>query len=194
MTGAVADCERILAGAWGQPINALSAAAYLVAAITVWRRSGRAWVAAALAATGIGSILFHGPMPIGAQWLHDVTLIWLLVVVGTEDTPMARWGTWPSLVVLGLVVALLPASVVPLGAVAGIGAVASVLARDRSRRVLAAVGLLALGVAAARLGATGGPWCDPGSLVQPHAAWHLLSAAAVATWAGAWASVTDDGP
>jgi hypothetical protein len=27
---------------------------------------------------------------------------------------------------------------------------------------------------------TGGPWCDPDSLIQGHAAWHLLDAAAVA--------------
>ena len=32
-------------------------------------------------------------------------------------------------------------------------------------------------------GRTASPGCDPNSLLQPHAAWHLLSAAALATWA-----------
>jgi hypothetical protein len=38
---------------------------------------------------------------------------------------------------------------------------------------------LAAGGLLARLGRTGAPWCRPRSLVQPHAAWHLLAAAAV---------------
>ena len=46
---------------------------------------------------------------------------------------------------------------------------------------------LALAAAAAGsacwwLGRTGGPWCDPDRLLQPHAAWHLLGAAALAAW------------
>ena len=33
------------------------------------------------------------------------------------------------------------------------------------------------------LGRTTSPVCDPDSLLQPHAAWHLLAAAALAAWA-----------
>ena len=29
---------------------------------------------------------------------------------------------------------------------------------------------------------TASPWCDPDSLFQPHAAWHLLGAAALGAW------------
>ena len=32
-------------------------------------------------------------------------------------------------------------------------------------------------------GRTSSPWCDPDRLLQPHAAWHLLGAAALAAWA-----------
>jgi hypothetical protein len=42
---------------------------------------------------------------------------------------------------------------------------------------------LAAGAAAWTLGRTGGPLCDPDSVLQGHAAWHLLSAAALAAWA-----------
>ena len=31
-------------------------------------------------------------------------------------------------------------------------------------------------------GRTGSPWCDPDSLLQGHAGWHLLTAAALAAW------------
>jgi hypothetical protein len=49
---------------------------------------------------------------------------------------------------------------------------------------------LALGAAAAGAvcwwaGRTASPWCDPDSLLQAHAAWHLLGAAALACWTAA---------
>jgi hypothetical protein len=40
---------------------------------------------------------------------------------------------------------------------------------------------LAVGLAAQAFGRTGGPWCRPDSLLQPHALWHVLTA--VALWA-----------
>ena len=45
------------------------------------------------------------------------------------------------------------------------------------------VAALAVGVTAYLLGRTGGPLCRPDSLLQPHALWHLLTAAAMAAWA-----------
>ena len=42
---------------------------------------------------------------------------------------------------------------------------------------------LAVGVTAYLLGRTGGPLCRPERLLQPHALWHLLTAAALAAWA-----------
>jgi hypothetical protein len=35
------------------------------------------------------------------------------------------------------------------------------------------------------VGRTASPWCDPDSLLQGHAVWHLLAAAALAAWARA---------
>jgi hypothetical protein len=40
----------------------------------------------------------------------------------------------------------------------------------------------AAGAACWWLGRTASPWCNPDSLVQPHAAWHLLGAVALACW------------
>jgi hypothetical protein len=40
---------------------------------------------------------------------------------------------------------------------------------------------LAVGLVAQVFGRTGGPWCRPDSLLQPHALWHALTAAAL--WA-----------
>ncbi|HLF43892.1 MAG TPA: hypothetical protein VJA46_10265, partial [Acidimicrobiia bacterium] len=80
--GAAADCESIGVGLLRQPVNSLTTLAFAVAGIVVMtRRPERLWVGIALIATGIGSFLFHGPMPGGSEWAHDVTLAWLLLVV-----------------------------------------------------------------------------------------------------------------
>ena len=52
------------------------------------------------------------------------------------------------------------------------------------RRVAYRVALAATAAGAACwwAGRTAGPWCDPDSLFQPHAAWHLLGAAALLAW------------
>jgi hypothetical protein len=60
------------------------------------------------------------------------------------------------------------------------------LARRGPRRRAAYRAAWALAVAGAAgwwLGRSASPWCDPDSLLQGHAAWHLLGAAALACWA-----------
>ncbi len=49
----------------------------------------------------------------------------------------------------------------------------------------AALAATAAGAACWWAGRTAGPWCDPDSLLQGHAAWHLLGATALACWARA---------
>lgn len=56
-------CERLGPGYWAEPLNAVSNAAFLVAALILWRRGAglpmvRA-MAAAVAVIGVGSYLFH---------------------------------------------------------------------------------------------------------------------------------------
>jgi len=45
-----------------------------------------------------------------------------------------------------------------------------------------ALATAAAGAACWWLGRTASPWCDPDSLLQPHAAWHVLGAAALGAW------------
>ncbi|HMQ92817.1 MAG TPA: ceramidase domain-containing protein [Amaricoccus sp.] len=58
-------CERVDAGYWSEPVNALTNGAFLVAAIIAWRIAARRGdrggqlLAAVLFAIGVGSYLFH---------------------------------------------------------------------------------------------------------------------------------------
>jgi hypothetical protein len=156
------DCERLHGGLVAQPVNTASALAYL--AVGVW--------------------LVGGALPPGAA-PHRRRLAFGLAVaaagVGSVDyhgpgSPAAR---------------LLHDG--GLYAVAGFVAwheVARRVGRDRltpGRRAAyrTAVAATAAGAACWWLGRTGDPLCDPDSLVQGHAAWHLLTAAALACWAAA---------
>lgn len=155
----------------------------MVAGLVVARRADDRWLAAALAATGIGSFLFHGPMPPGSQWAHDVSIAWLLVVAAATTTRWESQLAVPSAVVLGLTFALAPGVAVPTTVVIAILAIPFIAWRDRRPRTFAALGLLVVGAVVARLSATGGPWCHPDSPLQGHAAWHVLAATAIAWWA-----------
>jgi hypothetical protein len=137
------DCEALHDGWLAQPVNALSSIAYIVAGTYVLRRGGPGTPALALAlgVVGVGSVLYHGPVPPGAELAHDGSIVALAVAV-----PIAwrrRWLRWP------------PAAALVAGAAA---IVVNLLTR------------------------TGAPLCRPSSLLQGHAAWHVLTAIAIALW------------
>jgi hypothetical protein len=135
------DCEALHAGWLGQPVNALSSLAYVLAGAYVLRRGGLRASALALAAAGVGSLLYHGPMPWGAGLAHDGSIAAVVVTV-----PFAwRRGA----------VGRPPPAALAVGAVA---VVLNLLTR------------------------TGAPLCRPGSLLQGHAAWHVLTAVALGLW------------
>jgi hypothetical protein len=56
-------CERLGPGYWAEPVNAATNAAFVLAALLVWRRTAGLPLARAmagvLAAIGVGSYLFH---------------------------------------------------------------------------------------------------------------------------------------
>lgn len=181
--GAAADCEAIGTGFLGQPVNGLTTLGFIIAGVFVAsRRRDRRWVGIALVATGVGSFLFHGPMPAGNEWAHDVTIAWLLVVVAAAGTRAESYSHLPALAVLGVGFALAPAWGDPIAVALTVVAIVSVL-RSRDRHALLPLSLLALVAIYGRLGATGGPFCDPESVFQPHGVWHLGSALAVTWWA-----------
>src|SRR5690606_37390505 len=152
ITGAVADCERILEGFWGQPVNALTSLGFsLAGAWLIRRRPERRMVGIALIGVGLGSFLFHGPMPPGAQWAHDVTLGWLLVVVGLDAIGRIRYA-WPALAILGLVIAVAPGLADPLAVAGTIFVVGAFLFRPGWRTSIPPLLLLGLAAVAGRLG------------------------------------------
>ena len=57
----------------------------------------------------------------------------------------------------------------------------------RMKRLLCG-GAMALAFGIWNLSKTGGPWCDPHSLLQGHAVWHVLGAVAAFCLYRLWAS------
>ena len=81
------DCEALRDGVLGQPANTVSSLAYLAAAAYVLRKGGPPGPAVALALVGVGSVLYHGPMPPGAELVHDTAL----VAVAAAALAVAWW-------------------------------------------------------------------------------------------------------
>jgi len=205
------DCEAIRAGFWGQPVSTLSALAFF--AVGVWvvrlvpRSHGRrievGLFAATLFANGVGSLLYHGPRPEGALWLHDLAIATFLGLVVAVDAEALVGRRGPGLAAYAAVIAAAglllfaaPDAQRPLFTVLGVSAGALELVSWRrglrphpmegpTPRVIAWLGglvVLTLGGIAFFLGRNSSPFCDPSSLLQWHAVWHLLEAAAMATY------------
>jgi hypothetical protein len=180
--GALRDCETVATTVLGQPVNSLTTIAFLLAGALIIRRSNHLWVGIASIATGVGSFLFHGPMPPYADWVHDVTLAWLLLVVAGTGRSWERWAKLWGLLVIAALLAV-PGTAEPLSIALAASAIALLVLEDRSFATLGPLTLLVLVALIGRLGATGGPLCDPDSVLQPHGLWHVGSAAAVTWWA-----------
>ncbi|HKZ20524.1 MAG TPA: hypothetical protein VJQ57_10470 [Acidimicrobiia bacterium] len=198
LTGAEVDCERVLSGFLGQPVNTITSLGFVVAGLIAYRRGARPPTATLIAAVGVGSVVFHGPMPSWAEFVHDLTIGWMLVWVILTEMKWLRWWMLTFLAV-GLLM-LVPAIADPSQAVLSGGAVVLILRRPEG---YLAVGLLAIGAIVGTLSRTGWPWCRPDSVWQGHGFWHLASAAALALWAlsprqpsarGSAGSVSGPGP
>jgi hypothetical protein len=156
------DCERLRDGLIGQPVNTASALAYVAVG---------AWLLARGRPQGSGE-----PRPVGRVALG---LAVAAAGIGSVDyhgpgSPAAR---------------LLHDG--GLYAVVGLVAWREVARRVRRHGLApgsraayrAALALAAAGAAGWWLGRSDSRWCHPDSLLQGHAAWHLLGAAALACWA-----------
>ena len=158
------DCEHLHHGLVAQPVNTASALAYV--AVGAWL-VGRGLRSGAAARPG------PGPVVVG--------LAVAAAGVGSVDyhgpgSPAARLLHDGGLyAVVGLVAWHEVARRVGQAR----------LAPGRRAAYRAALAATAAGAACWWLGRTASPWCDPDSLLQGHAAWHLLGAAALAAWA--WA-------
>ncbi|MGZ8624414.1 MAG: hypothetical protein ACXWYQ_09670 [Actinomycetota bacterium] len=215
-TVGIGDCEAMRDGFIHQPANATSSLAFLLAAAWIaWRaaevRPERAELfvlAACVAANGIGSFGFHGPFGASFRWFHDLSALSIPLFVAVHDAGLVRGtairtrlaGVATGVAIVGALLAAWPHLLVPLGFVgavaAGLGELAAFRAGYRPRPghasgvQLAAwgvvLGALALAGLAFLLGRSTSPWCRPESLLQAHAAWHLL--VAVGSVAYAWAA------
>ena len=179
--GAAVDCEAIGLGLLGQPVNALSSLALVIAGLIVLDRDR--WVAAALAATGLGSFLFHGPLAPGGEWIHDVTLAWLILIVGMRSRGWERRYGAVGLAAIAPVFYVAPAVADPLTAALVVVTLLMLVSDSRRLDTVGPIALLGLSAVIGRLGATGGPWCNSESLLQTHALWHVGAAVAVGWWA-----------
>jgi hypothetical protein len=190
------DCERFTDGFLGQPANMTTAFAFVVAAllILVARRGvgpNRAVFAGLVAATGIGSVVQHGPHPAWQAYAHDLPLVGLTLFIAFDAVNDLRgrrashaWWLVPMLALWPLM-AVLPWTSQVTQVAAAAAAIGLALARAWRRpttrpTLLGTLVLLGIGSTIGTLARTGWPLCNPDTLLQGHAAWHVL--AALAMW------------
>lgn len=199
------DCEQLGAGFLIQPVNAVSSLAYTVVGLAMVRWAGEPsgrerWIRLlfvfGMTATGIGSLLYHGPQWAGSHFVHDITFLVVVLVLGVADVATARgWDDRTLVVVLGCLSAVAAVALIVIPEATNVMTVLAIaflivgdiaLFGDGGRGSTAyrfALILAVLAVASMLLGRTGSPLCAPESPFQAHALWHLLSAAALAAYA-----------
>ena len=185
---AASDCEHCRDGAVSQPANAVSSLAYVVAGADLLRRPHPdrpfAW---AVIAVGLGSVAYHGPGGVAGRWAHDASLIAMLGLLVLTDATVADGRAMPDAAIAGVVGAAAVAahprtSEYAQGAVGAMAVAAEArrhLTQATIREAAVSLPLLTAGLGLQILGRTGERWCRPDSLLQPHAAWHALTAAAL---------------
>jgi hypothetical protein len=198
-----AVCEQYRLGFLGQPANAVSSVAFVVAAASILsthrrnRRSGDASLAdrqslifaLLVAGVGVGSFIQHGPHPAWQAYAHDLPLAAVLMFVAVDATsdltgrelPPAWWLV-PSAAMVP-VVASGPTASTDVQAVIAAAAIGLNFARARRRpamrrRVVAALGTAVAGAVISAV-ADRSALCRADSLFQGHAVWHVLAAAAL---------------
>ena len=154
------DCEAIHDSLLSQPVLAVSSLSFVAAGgwlLWVWR-----------------------DLPTPQRWpASSYAGLLVLVGVGSVDFHGPQSPAAQVLHDLPIALALGQAVAVPLSRLMRRR---PVLRRGGRARVVSVAGLAALAAATYAAGRTSAPWCDPDSLAQPHAAWHVLSAAALALW------------
>lgn len=206
------DCERRDDWLLEQDVNAWTSLAYVAAgAVLAWevrqRRLPRAVLALAVMAVaeGFGSLLYHGSKSDIGQFLHDVPLIGALGFVAGWHVGRLRSfadrgalvGTATGITVAALLWAVAPGTVNIAVAVAAAVTVAASWQARRSgmTRVWTApvLGLSAVAVGFWAIGSSESPACDADSWLQPHGAWHLLTALLALAWVdSAYAALDPD--
>jgi hypothetical protein len=155
------DCERLHDGLVAQPVNTASALAFVAVGAWLAGRGLRAAGGPARPATVAFGVAVAAA-GIGSVDYHGP---------GSPAARLLHDGT--LYVVVGFVAWREVARRVGRARLTSRGRVA----------YRAALATAAAGAACWWAGRTASPWCDPDSLLQGHAAWHLLAAVALACWA-----------
>jgi hypothetical protein len=166
------DCERLHDGLIAQPVNTASALAYVAVGAWLIGRGLRPGTAGRPSPGQPGTVAFG--VAVAAAGIGSVDY-------HGPGSPAARLLHDGGLY-----------AVVGLVAWHELARRAGRSRRTRSGRVAyrAALAATAAGAACWWAGRTASPWCDPDSLLQGHAAWHLLGATALACWG--WAVLAPD--
>ncbi len=95
-------CERTDFAYWSEPVNALTNAAFLVAALVMWRRTAGQPFARALCAIlfaiGVGSWLFHTHATAWASLADTAPIgLFILVYLYGANRRFLGWPVWASL-------------------------------------------------------------------------------------------------
>ena len=96
-------CERIDASYWSEPINAITNAAFLIAAFILWHRVRGQGLPLAmalvviLAAIGVGSYLFHTHATVWASTADVLPIVlFILTYIFASNLHFLRWPLWVS--------------------------------------------------------------------------------------------------
>jgi hypothetical protein len=196
-------CEQYGAGFLGQPANAVTSAAFVVAGVGVLVAAGRAGIrqhtavrdrqpvvfALLVSGIGVGSFIQHGPHPDWQAYAHDLPLAAVMLFVATDAVSdltgrelSPAWWIVPTVAMVPIVTFGATASTIAQAAMAT-AAIGLNLMRARVRPALRRTLYVALGTVAtgALIGTLSDrtSLCQPDSLFQGHAVWHVLAAAAL---------------
>jgi hypothetical protein len=193
-------CEQYRAGFLGQPASAVTSVAFVLAGagILVARSRSAAGISGRdrqvvysvlVAGIGLGSFIQHGPHPDWQAYAHDLPLAAVLVFVATDAIcDLAgrelsdMWWLVPSAAMVPVVAWGSTASIVAQAAMAA-AAIGVNLVRIRWRPQLRKPVITALVTAAAGVVISwlmDRTWLGgPNSVMQGHAVWHVLAAAAL---------------
>ncbi|MFD1913915.1 ceramidase domain-containing protein [Halodurantibacterium flavum] len=190
-----AYCERLDASYWAEPVNAVTNAAFLIAAFIMWRRVRGLGLplanvlVAILAVIGVGSFLFHTHATAWAS-TADVIPIVLFILVYIFTANLHYWGL-PIWAALGLTLLFFPyaalaapvlqAAIPGLGGSAAYGTVAALIViygillmrrhPETGRGLLIGAAILCASITFRALDQ---PLCDAFPL-GTHFMWHILN-------------------
>ena len=160
VVSATSDCERVRESLLSQPVLAVSSLGLVaIGAWLLW-----AW----------------RHLPTNERWSARVyAALLVLVGIGSVDFHGPRTPLAPFLHDVPIALLLFWAAIVPIWRLVRRNPAFHSGSRDL---ILAAIVISVFAVASYWAGRTSSPLCNPDSWVQPHAAWHILIAIALALW------------